>query len=233
MRRGTRRVTRRLGAHTDRWRTGRSTRWPRNHLRQLVPEPPPPTRPGACTTNSPRGVHNQLVPGRAQPTGPGTTSANWFQHHLRQLVQKPPTRSGARSTLRCCRSMTASMSCASRQPPAPPRSPKGAPRRGAPPSLVSPNARASAGGVPPAFPTIIAGAAATRGGEPLARSARRGPARAARRGAASRAVEQHDTGRGVASRRAARHGARRRQPSSSQARVARANLQPEHAAALP
>ena len=51
--------------------------------------------------------------------------------------------------------------------------PTGAPRRGAPPPLVSPNARASAGGLPPAFATTFGLAAASRGGEPRARSARR------------------------------------------------------------
>ena len=113
--------------------------------------------------------------------------------------------------------MTPFMSCASRPPRALPLlSPKGGPRRGAPPSLVSPNARASAGGVPPAFATMIGGAAATRGGEPLAQSARRGTSeggatgrglasrRAGRRAAASQAVEQHQHARCHSSRPAAR-----------------------------
>ena len=52
-----------------------TTNTPRSVHNQHAPERAQPTRPGACTTNSPRSVHNQLAPERAQPTRPGTCSA--------------------------------------------------------------------------------------------------------------------------------------------------------------
>ena len=107
-----------------------TTNTPRSVHNQHAPERAQPTRPGACTTNSPRSVHNQLAPERAQPTRPGTCSARIVDELVHEVCL--PT-----SHLR------------------PMSLPKG-PRPGAPPPLVSANARASAGGVPPSSQPDVA-----------------------------------------------------------------------------
>ena len=106
--------------------------------------------------NTLRRAFHQLAPGPPPPTRSGARSANWPRHQF-HLDQESVHE-------QCLPSSHVRPLCLS------PWCPLG----GAPPSLVSPNARASAGGVPPDFPTTMGRAAASRGGEPLARSVRRG-----------------------------------------------------------
>ena len=88
------------------WFRTTSANWFRNHLANWFRNHLKPTRPGACTTNSPRGVHNQLAPGRAQlaHARAGSGSIDGFVHE------------------RC-------LSPATRAPLCPPRAPAGVERR--------------------------------------------------------------------------------------------------------
>ena len=96
----------------------------------------------------------QRAPERAQPTGSGATSAS---------------RPGACCCSRCRSLDRSRMRCASHQPRAVLFSTPTA-RRGAPPPLVSPNARASAVGVPPDVDWPRGCVAASRGGATSART---------------------------------------------------------------
>ena len=119
---------------------------------------------------------------------------------FRQLVPAPPPGNTPRSVHnqhapgRAPRgsSMSWFMRCASRPATSAPLSlPKG-PRPGAPPPLVSANARASAGGVPPSSQPDVPLRHDCVGGEPRARSARSGPAAAVRRGRGQRGTQRCD-----------------------------------------